>query len=92
MNIVHTLRTDLDKCTPGTPADGSFLMSAITVLCIVHEVFIISQLSEQDCVAIALLLRESYKAKNRTCSACATLVKHLQETEFRYKNIHVCAA
>ena len=91
MTIVHTLKADIDKCTHATPADGSFLVSAITILCIVCKIVTISQLSEQECVAMALLLRESYRPEQRTCPAYATLEKHLHDTEFRYYN-YACHA
>ena len=83
MTIVHTLRTDLEKCS--TASDGPLLVSVITVMCIVHKFSGISNCSEQDLVEIVDLLRESYKPGKGTCPAFSALENHLTETKFRYK-------
>ena len=85
MNVVHTLKIDIDKGS--SYSDGSFLVSAITILCILFEVAIISQLSEQDCSTIALLLRESYRPEKNTCPAYAALQVHLPTANFGYYKI-----
>ena len=82
MNVIHTLKTDIDEGSYSS--DGSFLVSAVTILCILFEVASISKLSEQDCTTIALLLRESYRPEKSTCPAYAALQVHLPATNFRY--------
>ena len=82
MSIIHALKTDLEKGACHT--DGSFLVSAITILCILFKVDSVSKLSEQDCGTIALLLRESYRPKKSTCPAYSALLMHLPPTNFRY--------
>ena len=90
MDIVHTLQTKLEKCTDRRRAAGSFLVSAITVLCIVYKIDALSQLSQQDCCAIACLLRESYRPEKNTCLAYAALEKYLPTTDFRYMYMCPC--
>ena len=86
ISIVHTLSVKLDKCTDARYTNGSCLVSAIAVLCILFRtVTLRSQLSVKNCTAIACLLRKSYKSKQRTCPAYAALEKHLPATNFRYK-------
>ena len=85
MSIVRTLSAELDECTDARYTNGSCLVSAITVLCILFRTVTLSQLSEENCTAIACLLRESYKLDKGTCPAYAALDKHLPATNFRYK-------
>ena len=83
MSIVRTLLTKLDECTDERYANGSSLVSAITVLCIVFHTNTLNQLSEENCSAAACLLRESYMPDKGICPAYAALNKHLPTTEFR---------
>ena len=83
MGIVRTLLTELDECTDERYTNGSCLVSAITVLCILFRTVSFNQLSEENCTAIACLLRESYRPEKRTCPAYAALDKHLPTTDFR---------
>ena len=90
INIVHTLSAE---CTDERYTNGSCLVSAITVLCILFRTDTLNQLSEENCTAIACLLRGSYKPEHRTCPAYAVLEKHLPAKEFRYKYhivMHAC--
>ena len=92
MGIVRNLSVKLNECTDARYTNGSCLVSAITVLCILFRTVSLSQLSEENCTAIASLLRESYKPEHRTCPAYAALDKHLPTAEFRYINIHIAHA
>ena len=87
MSIVRTLT--VDESTDARYTNGSCLVSAITVLCILFRTVTLSQLSEENCTAMACLLRKSYKPKHKTCPAYAALDKHLPTTEFRYKLLPV---
>ena len=89
MSIVHNLQAKLDNCTYKRCVDGSFLVSAITVLCIVDRIIHFDKLSEQACVGLAIMLREFYRPRQRTCPAYAVLKYHIdmtQESESRYFN------
>ena len=92
MGIVHTLLTELNECTDARYTNGSCLVSAITVLCILFRTVTLSQLSEENCTAIACLLRESYKPEQSNCPAYAALEKHLPTADFRYRYIHIAHA
>ena len=83
MGIVRTLLTELDECTDERYTNGSCLVSAITVLCILFTLFLLTNSHEENCTAIACLLRESYRPEKRTCPAYAALDKHLPTTDFR---------
>ena len=83
MSIVSTLQEELDRCTSSRRTDGSILISVITVLSIIHKTVSFSQISEENCVAMANLLRESYKPEHKTYPAYAALDKHLT-TDIRY--------
>ena len=85
MSIVHTLSAE---CTDERYTNGSCLVSAITVLCIVFRTVSFNQLSEENCIAMACLLRESYRPEQRTCLAYAALNKHLPTADFRYRYSH----
>ena len=83
MSIVHTLSAELDESTEARYTNGSCLVSAIAVLCILFRTVTLSQLSEENCTAMACLLRKSYKPEHRTCPAYAALDKHFPTTDFR---------
>ena len=74
------IKLDIDSCVP---ADGSVLVSAITTLCIAHKTISLSQFSEQNCIAVVNVIRESYRPYNRTCPAYQVLEKCLPTQEFR---------
>ena len=91
MNIVDSLLTKIDQCrVDGRQVDDAFLVSAITVLCIADKTKTLSQLSEQDCVQISNLLRESYRPdqKQKKCSALSVLKQHIPTPQFRYNHTH----
>ena len=90
MSIVRTLQAQFNKCTDSRCTDGLLLVSTITVLCIVHKIVSIGELSEQDCSAVALLLRESYRPEQKTCQAYVVLEKYIP-TDYRYTTCLACA-
>ena len=63
--------------------DGSVLVSAITALCIAYRTFTLSQFSEQNCVEVVNVIRESYRPYNRTCPAYHFLEDHVSTPAFR---------
>ena len=83
MNIVHTLLTELDEHTDERYTNGSCLVSVVTVLCILFCTDTLQQLSQENCGAIACLLRESYGSEKRTCPAYAALDQHITTESFR---------
>lgn len=87
MNIVHSLLTKVEQCrVDGRHVDDAFLVSAITILCIAHKTITLAQLSEQNCVQMSSLLRESYRPdqEQKACPALYSLEHHLPIQQFRY--------
>ena len=86
MSIVKRLQTmriyNLEQWS--VDARKACLVSAIAVLCIAHETITLPQLSEQNCVRMSNLLRESYRPEKRECPACI-LEEHISTEQFRYK-------
>ena len=92
MDIVHSLQTKLEH--QDGRHDDAFIVSAITVLCIADKTITLGQLSEEDCVQMSDLLRESYRPgrEQKLCSAYFYLEQHLPTSEFRYNEttwVHV---
>ena len=88
MYIVDTLSTEHDEYIDERYTNGSCLVSAITVLCIMLRTDSLNQLSEEHCCAMARLFRESYKPIEMTCPAYVVLDEHLKTRDFRYKIIY----
>ena len=82
MSIVKRLQTTrLEQWS--IDARKKCLVSAIAVLCIAHETITLLQLSEQNCVRMSNLLRESYRPEQKECAACI-LEDHISTDQFRY--------
>ena len=82
MSIVKRLQTTrLEQWS--IDARKKCLVSAIAVLCIAHETITLAQLSEQNCVRMSNLLRESYRPEQKECAACI-LEDHISTDQFRY--------
>ena len=82
MKIVNTLLTEVSN---ERYTNGSCLVSAITVLCIISRTASLNQLSEEHCCAMACLFRESYRPSKMTCPAHVVLDEHPMTKDFRYK-------
>lgn len=81
IEIIDHLQIKLDSSC--APADGSVLVSAITTLCIAYKTSTLSQLSEQNCVEVVNVVRESYRPYGRTCPAYYVLENCLSTPNFR---------
>ena len=85
MHIVNNLLSEHIEYTDERYTNGSCLVSAITVLCIMSRTASLNQLSEEHCSAMACLFRESYRPSKMTCPAYDVLNQHLTTEDFRYK-------
>ena len=89
MDIVYSLQKKLVQChVDGRHVDDAFLVSAIAVLCIADRTITLARLSEQNCVQMSNLLRESYRPdrKQKACSALYALEQNLSTSQFRYNH------
>ena len=82
MSIVKRLQTTrIEQWS--VDARKACLIPAIAVLCIAHETITLAQLSEQNCVRMSNLLRESYRPEQKECAACI-LEDRISTDQFRY--------
>ena len=82
-SVIHSLLTKIVQCDVDENQIGASLLSSITVLCIGSETDTLAQLSEETCVDMANLLRESYRPENNTCPAYYVLEDHIPTSKFR---------
>ena len=82
-SVIHSLLTKIVQCDVDENQIGASLLSSITVLCIGSETDTLAQLSEETCVDMANLLRESYRPDNNTCPAYYVLEDHIPTSKFR---------
>ena len=82
-SVIHSLLTKIEQCDVDENQIGASLLSSLTVLCIGSETDTLAQLSEETCVDMAKLLRESYRPKDNTCPAYNALEKDNPTSEFR---------
>ena len=82
-SIIHSLLTKIEQCGMDKSPTGANLLSSVTVLCIGSETDTLARLSEETCVDMANLLRESYRPENNTCPAYYVLEDHIPTSKFR---------
>ena len=82
-NIMHSLLTRIEQCGVDESHVGASLLSSVTVLCIGSETDTLVELSEETCVIMANLLRESYRPKHNACPAFYVLEDHIPTPNFR---------
>ena len=81
-SVIHSLLRKIEQCSDESQI-GASLLSSVTVLCIGSETDTLTQLSEETCVDMANLLRESYRPENNTCPAYYALENHIPTENFR---------
>ena len=81
--IIHSLQKKIEQCGVDENQIGASLLSSVTVLCIGSETDTLAQLSEETCVDMANLLRESYRPKHNACPAYFVLEDHIPTSKFR---------
>ena len=82
-SVIHSLLRKIQQCSEDEIQTGASLLSSVTVLCMGSETDTLAQLSEETCVDMANLLRESYRPENNTCPAYYVLENHIPTKNFR---------
>lgn len=82
-SIINSLMTKIEQGGVDESQTGASLLSSVAILCIANETGTLVHLSEETCVIIANLLRDSYRPKDNSWPAYSVLENHIPTPKFR---------